>query len=126
MNVKYLVPVAVFAAAMSSFAQTLAPTTVVTTTGTEAPAAEEETEAPPVTAEEVGGRVEAMGEAFTELRNIVEALNKLKISGYVQGQYVNDEATVNELSGTGTRNRDQFSVRRGRIKLVYTANPSSR
>jgi phosphate-selective porin O/P len=76
---------------------------------------------------DVKDKVESMGEAFTEMRNIVEALNRLKFSGYIQGQYVSDESSINEANGpNATRNRDQFSVRRGRLKAVYTANPTAR
>lgn len=68
-----------------------------------------------------------LAEAFTEVRNIVEILNRLKFSGYIQGQYVQDESSINEASGpSATRNRDQFSVRRGRLKAVYTAAPTAR
>jgi hypothetical protein len=61
-----------------------------------------------------------------ELEAAIAALKRLRISGYVQGQYVRDESSVDELSGSSTLNRDQFSVRRGRIKLVYAASPTAR
>lgn len=89
-------------------------------------AGEQADEQAPPTIEDVASQVEAGSEALTELKNVVEALSKLKISGYVQGQYVEDESSVDELSGSSTRNRDQFSVRRGRLKLVYTATRTSR
>lgn len=54
-------------------------------------------------------------EAFTEIRNIVDALHRLKVSGYLQGQYVGDE-----------RANDAFSVRRARVKFTYQATPTSR
>lgn len=57
-----------------------------------------------------------------EQRALLDALNKLKISGYVQAQYVVDESSEDMLTGSGSRNRDQFSVRRGRLKVVYRAN----
>ncbi|HVG22713.1 MAG TPA: porin [Thermoanaerobaculia bacterium] len=76
---------------------------------------------------EAAGKVDALGEAFTEIRNIVEALNRLKLSGYIQAQYVHDETSANELSGAAaTRNRDQFSVRRARVKFTYQATKTSR
>jgi hypothetical protein len=66
-------------------------------------------------------------EAPPELKKAVDALSKLKFSGYVQAQYVNDESSANELGGsTGTRNRDQFSVRRARIKATYQATRTSK
>jgi Phosphate-selective porin O and P len=64
--------------------------------------------APPLSAQEPD-------EAFVEVKNIVEALNKLKISGYLQAQYVDDERVV-----------DQFSVRRARVKFTYQATPTSK
>ena len=62
-----------------------------------------------------------------DLKRIVDALSKLKVSGYLQAQYVDDQSSRDELGGSsGTRNRDQFSVRRGRIKFVYQATSTSR
>ena len=70
---------------------------------------------------------DSTGEALTEVRNVLDALTKLKITGYLQGQYVNDESSRNALGGSsGTRNRDQFSVRRARVKFTYQATPTSR
>ncbi|HWW62006.1 MAG TPA: porin, partial [Thermoanaerobaculia bacterium] len=66
-------------------------------------------------------------ETFAELLSTVDALNKLKISGYIQAQYVNDQRSVNELSGAAaTKNLDQFSVRRGRVKFTYQFGNTSR
>ena len=79
------------------------------------------------TPEETAGKVDALTEAATEIKNIVDALSRMKLSGYLQAQYVNDEASVNALtSPTATRNRDQFSVRRARIKFTYQVTPTSR
>jgi hypothetical protein len=73
------------------------------------------------------GQEDPNAEAFTELRNVVEALNKLKVSGYLQAQYVDDESSVDELGGSaGTRNRNLFSVRRARVKFTYQATPTAR
>ncbi len=57
---------------------------------------------------------------------LLEALEKLKISGYIQAQYVDDESSRDELTGSGSRNKDQFSIRRGRLKFVYAASPMAR
>lgn len=66
-------------------------------------------------------------EALTEMRNVLEALNRLKVTGYIQAQYVDDERSRSELGGsTGTRNFDQFSVRRARVKFTYQFSPTSR
>ncbi|HYI11368.1 MAG TPA: porin, partial [Thermoanaerobaculia bacterium] len=82
--------------------------------------------APPTT-EELAGKMDSFGEAFTETRNQLELVSRMKFSGYIQAQYVNDERSRNELGGaTGTRNLDQFSVRRARVKFTYQATPTSR
>ncbi len=87
----------------------------------------EDQETPPATTEEVAGKVDALTEAFTEMKNSVDALNRMRLSGYIQAQYVNDQTSVNSLSSpTATRNRDQFSVRRARIKFTYQFSPTSR
>ncbi len=79
------------------------------------------------TVEELDDRTKSFGEAFTELRNSLEILNRMKFSGYLQAQYVNDERSRNELGGsTGTRNFDQFSVRRARVKFTYQHSPTAR
>ena len=81
----------------------------------------------PLFAQEAPPPEDSTGEALTEIRNVVDALNKLKVTGYLQGQYVNDESSQNALGGSsGTRNRDQFSVRRARVKFTYQATPTSR
>ncbi|HYO76256.1 MAG TPA: porin, partial [Thermoanaerobaculia bacterium] len=75
----------------------------------------------------MNGRLDSFGEAFTEMRNSLEGLNRMRFSGYIQPQYVNDERSRNELGGsTGTRNLDQFSVRRARVKFTYQFSPTSR
>ncbi|HEX7150569.1 MAG TPA: porin [Thermoanaerobaculia bacterium] len=95
----------------------------------EEPKSEDEVpqEAQPVTLEELAGKVEALTEAATETRNTVDVLNRMRFSGYLQAQYVNDETSLNELSGpAATRNRDQFSVRRARVKFTYQLSSTSR
>jgi len=88
---------------------------------------QEQEQKPQETVEDVSGKVDSLTEAFTEMKNTVDALNKLRVTGYIQAQYVNDERSANELtSPTATRNLDQFSIRRGRVKFTYTANPTSR
>jgi hypothetical protein len=89
-------------------------------------AAIEQAEQTPTT-EELSGKLDSMAEAFTEMRNSLENLNRMRLSGYLQAQYVNDERSVNELTGpAATRNLDQFSVRRARIKFTYQFSPTSR
>jgi hypothetical protein len=92
--------------------------------------AEQQGEAPQEgepTTTDLKGELDTFGEAFTELRNIVENLNRMKLSGYIQAQYVHDESSEDTLtSPTATRNRDQFSVRRARIKFTYQFAQTSR
>lgn len=77
--------------------------------------------------EEVAKKLESLGESVTGLKKVVDALSKMKLSGYLQAQYVHDESSENELSSpTTTRNRDQFSVRRARVKFTYRASPTAR
>jgi len=77
--------------------------------------------------EKQAGGDESLTEAFSEMKNVVDILNRMKISGYIQAQYVKDDSSVNALtSATATRNRDQFSVRRARLKFTYQVSPSSR
>lgn len=87
-------------------------------------------EDPPPPAEEesdVAGRVESIEETLTEAKNILDALSRLKVSGYVQAQYVQSERSRDEATGPGgTRNLDQFSIRRGRVKFTYQMTPTSR
>ncbi len=89
-------------------------------------AQEAQQEEPKKTPEEVAAQVEAQGEALTETRNTVEILNRLKITGYIQAQFVDDERSRDELVSGGTRNLDQFSIRRGRVKFTYQATPTSK
>lgn len=78
-------------------------------------------------AQEEPPKEDPTNETLTEIKNVVDQLNKLKITGYLQAQYVNDESSQNALGGsTGTRNRDQFSVRRARVKFTYQATPTSK
>jgi hypothetical protein len=48
------------------------------------------------------------------------------VTGYIQAQFVDDERSRDELAGSGTRNLDQFSIRRGRVKFTYQATPTSK
>jgi hypothetical protein len=79
-----------------------------------------------VSTEELAGKLESLAEAMTETRNTLEVLSRLKVSGYIQAQYLDDERSKNELNGAATRNLDQFSIRRGRVKFIYQMNPTSR
>jgi hypothetical protein len=91
-------------------------------------AAEAESEKTPAgpTLEELAEKLAALEEAQRKQTSRSDALSRLRISGYIQPQYVHDESSIDELSGTSTGNRDQFSVRRGRVKFTYQATPTSR
>lgn len=79
------------------------------------------------TTEEVAAKVDSINETLVGMRNTLDGLSKLKISGYVLAQYVNDQSSANELSGaTATRNKDQFSVREARVKFTYQFSPTSK
>jgi hypothetical protein len=65
-------------------------------------------------------------EPQTETRKLVELLERLKITGYLQAQFVDDERSRDELAAGGTRNLDQFSIRRGRVKFTYQATRTSK
>jgi hypothetical protein len=101
------------------------------TAAQEVPAQQEptstETQQATPTTEELASKLDSFGEAFTEMRNQLEALNRLRVAGYIQAQYLNDERSLNELSSpTATRNLDQFSIRRARLKFTYQFSSTSR
>jgi len=88
--------------------------------------ATDEQEKPEPTLEELAAKIESITEAMTEQKNVVDLLNRLKVTGYLQAQFVDDERSRDELVTGGTRNFDQFSVRRGRVKFTYQATPTSK
>ena len=59
-------------------------------------------------------------------RKLLDVLKRLRISGYIQPQYVRNERSADETTTGGTRNLDQFSIRRGRVKFTYQLTPTSR
>ncbi|HLF14699.1 MAG TPA: porin [Bacteroidota bacterium] len=72
--------------------------------------------------EETESTLEGIGETLADIRNTVDALKKLKISGYLQSQYqVAQTRGVSSVAGGNfpTNVRSRFSVRRGRIKFNY-------
>lgn len=70
---------------------------------------------------------ETVGDATdAETRKLLEALGRLKVSGYIHAQYVQSQISRDELTGGGgSRNQDQFAVRRGRLKFAYRAAPTA-
>jgi len=72
--------------------------------------------------DEIKGEVEGIKESYLETKSTVDALKKIKISGYIQTQFQSAESDgAASFSGgnfsTGMHNR--FMVRRGRIKFTY-------
>lgn len=72
--------------------------------------------------EEVKSALDGLNESYLETKGIVDALKKIKISGYIQAQYQNADidgaasfAGGNFASGLHQR----FGIRRGRIKFNY-------
>ena len=57
---------------------------------------------------------------------VEKAFDRLKIGGYFQLQYLRDERSRNEISNGSTRNLDEFSIRRGRVKFTFQATPNTR
>lgn len=64
----------------------------------------------------VEGKLSALEEQYAETKSAVSALQKLKLSGYVQGRYAWNENVVYQ---SGAPSNDNFFVRRGRLKAVY-------
>jgi hypothetical protein len=72
--------------------------------------------------EELKGKVEGIDENVTILLGEVAGLKKFKFSGYIQAQYVHNEA----ITGLGMSPydstdyvKDAFQLRRGRLKFTY-------
>jgi hypothetical protein len=76
--------------------------------------------------EEVKGALDGLSESFAEYRGYVDALRKIKISGYLQTQFrytdlINTPFTVGNFSGGAfpANTKNLFQVRRGRLKFNY-------
>lgn len=77
--------------------------------------------------EEIKGQLEGLNESFLETKTTVDALKKIKISGYIQTQFQaadtigNSRFPVGNFSGGTfpTNVKHRFAVRRGRIKFTY-------
>jgi hypothetical protein len=76
--------------------------------------------------EEVKGALTGLSESFTEYRGYVDALRKIKITGYMQSQYRYTDV-INTPNGIGAfsgglfpaNTKSVFQVRRGRLKVTY-------
>jgi hypothetical protein len=72
--------------------------------------------------EEVKDALNGLNESYLETKGVVDALKKIKVSGYMQLQYQNAETDgVGSFSGGnfGSGIHQRFGVRRGRIKFNY-------
>lgn len=82
---------------------------------------------PSPTVEELAARIRSLTEGMTEQKKVLDVLRRMKLSGYIQAQYLHDERSVNATTGNAsTSNRDQFAIRRGRVKFAYQFLPTSR
>ena len=61
------------------------------------------------------GKLESLEEQYTETKNDVLSMKRLKLSGYIQGRYTHNESSV----ATRLASREGFGVRRGRLKATY-------
>ncbi len=72
--------------------------------------------------EDVKGAVEGLNESFLEVKSTVDALKKIKVSGYIQAQYqLADQNGISSFAGGNfpTNAKSRFAVRRGRLKINY-------
>ncbi len=76
--------------------------------------------------EEVKGAVQGLSESAMEYRGFVDALRKIKVSGYVQAQWrstdlMNTAYPIGNFSGGqfAANVKNLFQVRRGRVKVTY-------
>jgi hypothetical protein len=69
------------------------------------------------------GRAEGAEESLAATRSVVDRLNKIKLSGYVQGRYEWHDDSLAGVSNTGVANgvygTNRFLVRRARLKALY-------
>lgn len=76
--------------------------------------------------DQLKGTVEGLNESYLETKSTVDALKKLKVSGYIQSQYQVGESAggFSSYSGGNFDNgvRDRFLVRRGRVKFNYVSD----
>jgi hypothetical protein len=106
-----------------------------------APAAraeEESSTTPAVDVSALEGRVSSIEEQYAETKSTVAGLTRLKWSGYMQARYAYQQCVGNKPTAgcsytvlqrdstgkalAGNPDRDNFFIRRGRIKAVYDAD----
>lgn len=64
----------------------------------------------------------ALAQEADPVEELRKQLGKLKISGYIQAEYIDDERSQDVIG----KNRDEFRVRRGRVKFTFQAHPNAR
>ncbi|MBU1298901.1 MAG: hypothetical protein KKG06_12060, partial [Bacteroidetes bacterium] len=72
--------------------------------------------------EEVKSSLESVNETITDLKNTLDALKKIKISGYIQAQFQSADTAgiISYAGGNFPANvKSRFQVRRGRVKFMY-------
>jgi hypothetical protein len=76
--------------------------------------------------EELKGQVEGMNESLTEMRGILDALKKIKVSGYLLAQFrytdlMNQAYPIGNFAGGAfpTNTKNLFQIREGRLKVTY-------
>lgn len=74
---------------------------------------------------EVKGQVDGMNETLLEMKSTLDALKKIKISGYIQSQFQSAQKDgISSFAGGnfGSTIHNRFAVRRGRLKVTYDAD----
>lgn len=104
-------------------------------TASKAKSGENETNQTPASTEEqianVKGEVDGLNESYLETKATVGALAKIKVSGYIQAQYMVADVKNGALSATynvpgnaigkTVYSREAFLIKRGRLKTTYDA-----
>lgn len=68
----------------------------------------------------VKGRVDTLEEQLLEVKTVVDALSKLKLSGYVQARYgILESTNLSPSTQIPVTANDGFFIRRGRLKALY-------
>ena len=70
----------------------------------------------------VKGSVDGMNETLLDMKSTVDALKKIKVSGYIQTQFqLTDKEGAKSYSGGdfGASMKNRFAIRRGRLKINY-------
>lgn len=76
--------------------------------------------------DEVKSALDGLSESFNEYRGYVDALRKIKVTGYLQPQFrytdlINTPYSIGSFSGGAfpANTKNLFTVRRGRLKVTY-------